>query len=99
METTIVSARAKQEYVQAIYQRYRSSQRPEKQKILDEFCQVTGHHRKHAIRLLNHPAPGAARPPSAGIRRGEARTHSASSRANRGRGTRVRRKSAGCRHR
>ena len=38
METTIVSARAKQEYVQAIYQRYRSSQRPEKQKILDEFC-------------------------------------------------------------
>ena len=25
--------------------------------------QVTGHHRKHAIRLLNGPAPGAARPP------------------------------------
>jgi hypothetical protein len=30
---------------------------------LDEFCQVTQHHRKHAIRLLNGPAPGAARPP------------------------------------
>jgi hypothetical protein len=29
---------------------------------LDEFCQVTRHHRKHAIRLLNGPAPGAARP-------------------------------------
>jgi hypothetical protein len=63
METAIVSARAKQEYVQAIYQRYRGARRPEKQRILDEFCQVTGHHRKHAIRLLNSPAPGAARPP------------------------------------
>ncbi len=63
MERAIVSARAKQEYVQAIYPRYRGARRPEKQRILDEFCQVTGHHRKHAIRLLNGPAPGAARPP------------------------------------
>jgi hypothetical protein len=62
METAIVSARAKQEYVQAIYHRYRGARRPEKQRILDEFCHVTGHHRKHAIRLLNGPAPGAARP-------------------------------------
>src|SRR6202162_1144927 len=62
METAIVSARAKQEYVQAIYHRYRGARRPEKRKILGEFCQVTGHHRKHAIRLLNGPAPGAARP-------------------------------------
>ena len=63
METTIVSARAKQEYVQVMYHRYRGARRPEKQRILDEFCQVTGQHRKHAIRLLNSPAPGAARPP------------------------------------
>jgi hypothetical protein len=63
METAIVSVRAKQEYVQVIYHRYRCARRPEKQKILDEFCQVTGHHRKHAIRLLNSPAPGAGRPP------------------------------------
>jgi hypothetical protein len=63
MDTALVSARAKQEYVQAIYHRYRGARRPEKRKILDEFCQVTGHHRKHAIRLLNSPAPGAARPP------------------------------------
>jgi hypothetical protein len=49
--------------MQVIYHRYRGARRPEKQKILDEFCQVTGHHRKHAIRLLNSPAPGAARPP------------------------------------
>jgi hypothetical protein len=63
MEKAIVSARAKHEYVQAIYHRYRGARRPEKQKMLNEFCQVTGHHRKHAIRLLNRPAPGAERPP------------------------------------
>ena len=58
-----MSTRAKGEYVQAIYQRYRQARRPEKRRILDEFCQVAGYHRKHAIRLLNGPAPGAARPP------------------------------------
>src|SRR5882724_5267199 len=63
MDTVIVSARAKGEYVQAIYQRYRQAARADKQRILDEFCAVTGHHRKHAIRVLNGPAPGAARPP------------------------------------
>ena len=63
MERAIVSARAKQEYVQAIYHRYRAARRPEKQAILTEFCQVTGYHRKHAIRLLNGAAPGAERPP------------------------------------
>jgi len=63
MEKAIVSARAKGEYVQAIYQRYRRAARPDKKRILDEFCQVTRYHRKHAIRVLNGPAPGAARPP------------------------------------
>src|SRR5437899_10270903 len=64
MEKAIVSTRAKGEYVQAIYQRYRQARRPEKRRILDEFCQVAGYHRKHAILLLNGPAPGAARPPA-----------------------------------
>jgi hypothetical protein len=63
MENPIVSARAKREYVQAVYQRYRHAGRAEKRQILDEFCQVAGYHRKHAIRLLTGPAPGAARPP------------------------------------
>lgn len=57
-----MSARAKQEYVQAIYQRYRRAPRPEKRRILDEFCAVTRYHRKAAIRVLNGPAPGATRP-------------------------------------
>ena len=63
MERAIVSAQSKREYMQAIYQRYRQAARPEKGRILDEFCQVTRSHRKHAIRLLNGPAPGPARPP------------------------------------
>jgi len=57
-----VSAQSKREYVQAIYERYRRAVRPEKRLILDEFCKVTGYHRKHAIRVLSGPAPGAARP-------------------------------------
>jgi hypothetical protein len=48
MEKAIVSARAKREYVQGIYQRYRYAGRLEKRRILDEFCQVVGYHRKHA---------------------------------------------------
>jgi integrase-like protein len=63
MEKAIVSTRAKREYVQAIYQRYRHAGRSEKRGILDEFCQVVGYHRKHAIRVLNGLAPGAAGPP------------------------------------
>jgi hypothetical protein len=63
METAIVSVRAKREYVQAIYARYRRARRPDKGRILDEFCAVTRCHRKHALRVLNGPAPGAERPP------------------------------------
>jgi hypothetical protein len=63
MEKTIVSVRAKREYVQAIYQRYRHAGRAEKRRILDEFCRVVGYHRKAAIRVLNGPTPGAAGPP------------------------------------
>ena len=62
METPIVSAQSRREYVQAIYPRYRRAARPEKRQILDEFCKVTRYHRKHAIRVLTSPAPGAARP-------------------------------------
>ena len=49
------------EYAEAVRGRYRAAGRNEKQRILDEFCQTTGMHRKAAIRLLNResgPAPG-----------------------------------------
>ena len=58
-----MSVRAKREYVQAIYARYRRARRPDKGRILDEFCAITRCHRKHALRVLNGPAPGAEHPP------------------------------------
>jgi hypothetical protein len=57
-----VQERARWEYLQAIHGRYRAATRREKGRILDEFCQVTGCHRKSALRRLNGPPPGAAPP-------------------------------------
>ncbi len=42
----------RKELIQAIAERYRNSSRADKKKILDEFTEVTGFHRKHAIRAL-----------------------------------------------
>jgi hypothetical protein len=44
---------AKKEYLEQIRERYRRASREYKKRILDEFCEVCGYHRKHAIRLLN----------------------------------------------
>jgi transposase InsO family protein len=44
---------SKKEYLTKIKDRYRKAGRKGKKRILDEFCEVCGHHRKHAIRLLN----------------------------------------------
>ena len=49
---------AKQELLASIQDRYRESSRKDKSKILDEFIAVTGHHRKHGIRLLAQSAEG-----------------------------------------
>ena len=40
------------ELVEAIRERYRTSGRTDRRRILDEFVAMTGYHRKHAIRLL-----------------------------------------------
>lgn len=53
---------SKWEYLKAIHTRYRRAARPVKHRILDEFCEVTGYHRKYALRLLNGPPP-SQRPP------------------------------------
>ncbi len=42
----------RRELIQAIAQRYHAAGRSDKKKILDEFIEVTGFHRKHAIRAL-----------------------------------------------
>jgi hypothetical protein len=54
------------EYAAVVRRRYQAARRAEKTKILDEFCQTTGMHRKAAVRLLNRqtrPRPvGRGRP-------------------------------------
>ena len=48
-----ISKMAKQEIVATIRDRYQQSSKREKSRILDEFTAITGHHRKHGIRLLS----------------------------------------------
>jgi len=48
-----VTRRSILEYAQALRSRYFGATREEKGKMLDEFTQVTGLHRKAAIRLLH----------------------------------------------
>jgi hypothetical protein len=52
---------ARREYLEKIRARYRKAGRADKSRILDEFCAICGHHRKHAIRLLRPGAKSAAR--------------------------------------
>jgi hypothetical protein len=49
------------EYAAAVRPRYLSASKAEKTRILDEFCQVTGYHRKSAIGLLRHPPKGTGK--------------------------------------
>lgn len=64
-----MTRRSMVEYAEAIRGRYGAAGRKEKQRILDEFCETTGMHRKAAIRLLNRE-----RGPAAG-RRGRPRRY------------------------
>ena len=50
--------RVRYELVETLRERYRQSGKSVKTKILDEFVAITGHHRKHAVRLLNKDATG-----------------------------------------
>ena len=50
-----ISKMERQELVATIRDRYRQSSKKEKGRILDEFTAITGHHRKHGIRLLSQP--------------------------------------------
>jgi hypothetical protein len=51
------------ELIEAVGERYRRSGRVERCEILDEFVQVTGYHRKHAIRVLcREPGPPRTKP-------------------------------------
>ena len=56
-----LSLATRRELIKAIADRYHAVTRIEKKKILDEFIEVTGFHRKHAIRALRktcgNPSP------------------------------------------
>ena len=53
-----MSPTSKKEYLKSIVRRYRKAAKKDKSKILEEFCQVCGYHRKYAIAklgALKHP--------------------------------------------
>ena len=60
---------AKRELLASIQDRYRGSSRKDKTRILDEFIAVTGHHRKHGIRLLGQTGDSGGRLPGVKGRR------------------------------
>jgi hypothetical protein len=55
-----LSMATRKELTAAITERYRSSDRVEKARILDEFVTITGFHRKHAMRVLRNPVAAPA---------------------------------------
>ena len=60
---------AKQELLATIRDRYRASSKGEKSRILDEFIAITGHYRKHAIRLLGQSGDDGEQQPAVKGRR------------------------------
>lgn len=63
-----MTQKSRMEYFKAIYQRYRTSPKGQKGKILDEFCRVSGLNRKYAICKLNGPlVPAPRQPPKRGV--------------------------------
>src|SRR4051794_25312231 len=49
-----LSMEARRELTEAVRERYRSAGRTEKKRILDEFAELAGYHRKYAIRVLGN---------------------------------------------
>lgn len=62
-EVLYMSPQAKWEYYAMMHVRYhKANNRKEKSRILSEFCQSYGCHRKHALRILNGAPPPVKRP-------------------------------------
>ena len=56
MGSTRVGPQARREYLTRMRERYETAARAAKSRLLDEVCEVTGYHRKAAIRLLRRRA-------------------------------------------
>ncbi len=63
-----MSRSSRRDYLQRIHPRYQQASRPERHRILDEFCANCSYHRKHAIRLLNRPLSAAKAAPRRRVR-------------------------------
>jgi len=60
----MMSQRSKREMIATIHPRYLKANKVGKKQILDEFVEITGYHRKYAIRVLKHgPKPKGLKKP------------------------------------
>ncbi len=50
-----MSQHSRQELVASVSPRYRKASGKERERILEEFVESHGYHRKYAIQVLNHP--------------------------------------------
>jgi hypothetical protein len=83
-----ISMGARREVVSALTERYRSTKRAAKGRILDALCATTGWHRKHAVRALRQHetvGPDGVKAPRERRRRYGAADHSTSDRPLQGR--------------
>lgn len=64
-----MSLQARRELLNSLRPRYREANKTQKNKILDEFIQVTDYGRKHAIALLNKDVQETQRPKGTGRKR------------------------------
>lgn len=56
----MMSLQSRRELLAVVAPRYRSAERAERSRILEEFVASTGYHRKYALTLLNHPLSKAS---------------------------------------
>jgi hypothetical protein len=59
----LVGPQATREYLARMRERYEKADKAERSRLLDEVCEVTGYHRKAAIRRLRRPAQRRVRRP------------------------------------
>ena len=69
-----MSGKSRWDYLKAIHVRSQKVSKPQRSRILEEFCQVCKYNRKYAIRLLNGPAP---QKPKTIVRKGRRSTYGA----------------------
>ena len=66
MGATRVGPQARTEYLARMRERYQGAPKAKRGALLDEVCEVTGYHRKAAVRLLNRATPPRPRGPRRG---------------------------------